>query len=75
MSKETSTAIKVVVLIFAILGVAVAALLIVKKLKCAQAEKEASLFDDLDELDIDDEDICACCGCDDCEVEEEAEEI
>lgn len=74
MSKETSTALKVVVLLFAVIGVAVAALLIVKKLRSNKAAKEDSLFDELDELDIDDDDICSCCCCDDEECIDEAAE-
>ncbi len=77
MTNQTSNIIKIVVLIFAVLGVAVAAFFIVKKLTERKASKDDSLFDELDELDIDDE--CCCC-CDDCEeladvIEEAAEEI
>lgn len=71
MSKETSTAIKVVVILFAVIGVAVAAVLIVKKLKASKAEKEAALFDDIDDFYLDeDEEGCSCCDCDCEEVAE-----
>ena len=75
MTNQTSNIIKIVVLIFAVLGVAVAAFFIVKKLtERKKALKDDSLFDELDELDIDDE--CCCC-CDDCDdmIEAAAEEI
>ena len=72
MTNQTSNIIKIVVLIFAVLGVAVAAFFIVKKLTERKASKDDSLFDELDELDIDDE--CCCCCCDDEECIEEAAE-
>ncbi len=78
MTNQTSNIIKIVVLIFAVLGVAVAAFFIVKKLTERKASKDDSLFDELDELDIDDE--CCCCCDDECDeladaIEEAAEEI
>ncbi len=64
MTNQTSNIIKIVVLIFAVLGIAVAAFFIVKKLQERKAAAiDDSLFDELDELDIEDDDICCCDEC------------
>lgn len=77
MTKQSSSIVKIIVLIFAVIGVAVAAFFIIKKLQARKAEKDDSLFDDLDELDIDEDDICCCCCDDEAEecIEAPAEEV
>ena len=59
-----------IIVIFAVIGVACATLILVKKLKERKLVKDSESFDDLE-----DEDYCDCdCCCEEFEDEEEPEE-
>ncbi len=72
MSKESIGALRVILIIFAIIGFAVAAYFVIKKIRSSKAKKDAAAFDELDDLEFDEDDFCDCCDCDDdidCAVE------
>lgn len=71
-SKKANGIAFLIIVIFAVIGVACATLILFKKLKERKLAKDGEYFDDLD--DEDDFCDCDCCCCEDTQDEEEAEE-
>ena len=72
--KKNSGIASLIIVIFAVIGIACATLILVKKLKERKLAKDSESFDDLDEDDYCD---CDCCCCEEefvDEAEEESEE-